>query len=109
MKDYARVADCIIGWGSSVGRWARVENKAVIGEDVHVKARGSRVWGGVKVGCAPRGRGRKPVMLATARPLNHHRPIPPRSLQDEVLLNGTIVLPHKELKESQLEPGTIVR
>ncbi len=39
VKDFARVADSIIGWGSSVGRWARIDNKSVIGEDVHVKAR----------------------------------------------------------------------
>ncbi len=37
MKNYARVADSIIGWGGSVGKWARIENKSVIGEDVHVK------------------------------------------------------------------------
>lgn len=36
VKDYARVADSIIGWGSSVGSWARVDNKAVIGEDVFI-------------------------------------------------------------------------
>jgi mannose-1-phosphate guanylyltransferase len=29
-------------------------------------------------------------------------------LQDEILLNGGIVLPHKEIKESILEPGTII-
>ena len=33
------MADSIIGWGSSVGRWARIDNKSVIGEDVHVKVR----------------------------------------------------------------------
>ena len=64
VKDHARVADAIVGWESSVGAWARVENKAVIGEDCHVA--------------------------------------------DEVMLNGTIVLPHKELKVSQMEPGAIV-
>ena len=37
VKDFARVSDSIIGWGSSVGRWARIDNKSVIGEDVHVK------------------------------------------------------------------------
>lgn len=37
MKDFARVSDSIIGWGSSVGKWARIDNKSVIGEDVHVK------------------------------------------------------------------------
>jgi NDP-sugar pyrophosphorylase family protein len=64
LLDHSCVSDSIVGWGSSVGRWARVANKAVIGEDCHVK--------------------------------------------DEVVLNGTVVLPHKELKESQMEPGTIV-
>jgi mannose-1-phosphate guanylyltransferase len=28
--------------------------------------------------------------------------------QDEIFLNGTIVLPHKELKETVLDPGTII-
>ena len=28
--------------------------------------------------------------------------------QDEVFLNGTIVLPHKEIKESVLDCGTII-
>lgn len=37
VKDFARVSDSIIGWGSSVGKWARIDNKSVIGEDVHVK------------------------------------------------------------------------
>lgn len=64
LHPHSCVSDSIVGWGSSVGQWARVCNKAVIGEDCHVK--------------------------------------------DEVVLNGTVVLPHKELKESQMEPGTIV-
>lgn len=29
-------------------------------------------------------------------------------VQDEIFLNGTIVLPHKEIKDSQLEAGTII-
>lgn len=64
VKNYARVADCIVGWGSSVGQWARLDNKAVIGEDVFIG--------------------------------------------DEIYLNGAIVLPHKDIKESVLEPGTII-
>lgn len=64
VKNYARVADSIVGWGSSVGQWARIDNKAVIGEDVF--------------------------------------------MGDEIYLNGAIVLPHKDLKESVLEPGTII-
>ena len=29
-------------------------------------------------------------------------------VQEEVFLNGTIVLPHKEIKDSILDPGTII-
>lgn len=36
VKSHARVADSIIGWGSTVGSWARVDNKAVVGEDVFI-------------------------------------------------------------------------
>ncbi|GAB4814853.1 hypothetical protein N2152v2_001899 [Parachlorella kessleri] len=64
VKNYARVADAIVGWASTIGQWARVENKAVIGEDVFVG--------------------------------------------DEIYMNGAIVLPHKDIKESILEPGTII-
>ncbi|EFN59637.1 hypothetical protein CHLNCDRAFT_133102 [Chlorella variabilis] len=64
IKNFARVADSIIGWSSKIGSWARIENKAVIGEDVFIK--------------------------------------------DEVYLNGAIVLPHKDIKDSILEPGTII-
>jgi hypothetical protein len=32
----------------------------------------------------------------------------PVDLQEEVFMNGTIVLPHKEIKESNLDPGTII-
>lgn len=28
--------------------------------------------------------------------------------QDEIYLNGAVVLPHKDIKESVLEPGTII-
>lgn len=64
VNNYARCADTIVGWESSLGKWSRIENKSVVGEDVHVN--------------------------------------------DEVYLNGAIVLPHKEIKESILEPGTII-
>ena len=30
------------------------------------------------------------------------------AMQDEVFLNGTIVLPHKEIKETVLDAGTII-
>ena len=32
-----QVLGSIIGWYSSIGQWARIENGSVIGEDVHFK------------------------------------------------------------------------
>lgn len=64
VKSFARIADSIVGWGTQVGQWARIDNKAVIGEDVFVG--------------------------------------------DEIYLNGAIVLPHKDIKESVLVEGTII-
>jgi NDP-sugar pyrophosphorylase family protein len=37
IKNYARVADSIVGWGSRLGTWSRLENHSVIGEDVFVR------------------------------------------------------------------------
>lgn len=42
---YALVSDSIIGWSSKIGSWARIEHKAVIGEDVFVKVRGGGLCG----------------------------------------------------------------
>ncbi|RKO95625.1 GDP-D-mannose pyrophosphorylase [Caulochytrium protostelioides] len=36
VKDHACVRNSIVGWYSSVGRWSRLENVTVLGEDVHV-------------------------------------------------------------------------
>lgn len=36
IKAHACVSGSIIGWHSTVGQWARVENMTVLGEDVHV-------------------------------------------------------------------------
>ncbi|KAA8518946.1 hypothetical protein F0562_016280 [Nyssa sinensis] len=36
IKKHACVSSSIIGWHSTVGRWARVENMTILGEDVHV-------------------------------------------------------------------------
>lgn len=63
VKDGAFVKDSIIGWGSTIGEWARLEGCS-IGMDVQV-----------------------------AR---------------EIILNETIVLPHKGVPSSQLTPGTII-
>mmetsp|Transcript_26153 Transcript_26153/g.83527 ORF Transcript_26153/g.83527 Transcript_26153/m.83527 type:complete len:282 (-) Transcript_26153:488-1333(-) len=64
IKSHACVSGSIIGWRSTVGKWARVENMAVLGEDVVIK--------------------------------------------DELYHNGTIILPHKEIKESNTSPGKII-
>ena len=36
IKKHACISSSIIGWHSNVGRWARVENMTILGEDVHV-------------------------------------------------------------------------
>ena len=60
IKKHACISSSIIGWHSTIGRWARVENMTILGEDVHVA--------------------------------------------DEVYSNGAVVLPHKEIKSSIVNP-----
>ncbi|KAJ1569166.1 mannose-1-phosphate guanyltransferase [Cladochytrium tenue] len=36
VKDHAWLQSTIVGWHSTVGRWARLENVTVLGDDVHV-------------------------------------------------------------------------
>uniref|UniRef100_A0A0D6QWW3 mannose-1-phosphate guanylyltransferase n=1 Tax=Araucaria cunninghamii TaxID=56994 RepID=A0A0D6QWW3_ARACU len=36
IKKHACVSGSIIGWHSTIGKWARVENMTILGEDVHV-------------------------------------------------------------------------
>jgi mannose-1-phosphate guanylyltransferase len=36
VKKHACISSSIIGWHSTVGMWARVENMTILGEDVHV-------------------------------------------------------------------------
>lgn len=64
VKAHAYVSSSIVGWSSTIGKWARVENSSVLGEDVQIG--------------------------------------------DEVMLNGTIVLPHKSIKDNFYVAGTIV-
>ena len=37
VKDFAMIKNSIVGWHSSVGKWARLGGVAVLGEDVHIK------------------------------------------------------------------------
>lgn len=64
IKKHACISSSIVGWHSTVGRWARVENMSILGEDVHVG--------------------------------------------DEVYTNGGVILPHKEIKSSILEPEIVM-
>ncbi|KAJ3093264.1 mannose-1-phosphate guanyltransferase [Physocladia obscura] len=36
VKDHAWVQSTIVGWSSTVGRWSRLENVCVLGDDVHI-------------------------------------------------------------------------
>ncbi|XP_011006397.1 PREDICTED: mannose-1-phosphate guanylyltransferase 1-like, partial [Populus euphratica] len=36
IKKHACISSSIIGWHSTVGRWARMENMTILGEDVHI-------------------------------------------------------------------------
>ncbi|XVE76425.1 hypothetical protein DITRI_Ditri12bG0171800 [Diplodiscus trichospermus] len=38
IKKHACISSSIIGWHSTVGRWARLENMTILGEDVHLVA-----------------------------------------------------------------------
>ena len=64
VKEHACVAGSVVGWHSIIGKWARLDNCCVLGEDVQVA--------------------------------------------DEKFLNGSVVLPHKELKEDVLKPSIIM-
>lgn len=37
VRDHSWIANSIIGWNSNVGRWTRVENITVLGDDVTIK------------------------------------------------------------------------
>jgi len=37
VKDHAWIKSSIIGWNSTVGRWARIDNTTVLGDDVAIK------------------------------------------------------------------------
>lgn len=60
----AWIHNSIIGWCSTVGRWARVDNVSVLGRDV--------------------------------------------TINDELFVNGGVILPHKQISDSIVKPGTII-
>ena len=54
----------MVGWCSTVGRWARIDNVSVLGRDV--------------------------------------------TINDELFVNGGVILPHKQISDSIVKPGTII-
>ena len=63
-ESHCMIKNSIVGWKSTVGRWAHVDTSSVLGESVEI---------------AP-----------------------------ELCINGGIILPHKAIKQSVYEPGTIL-
>ena len=37
IKSFSWLDSCIVGWRCTVGKWVRMENTCVLGEDVHIK------------------------------------------------------------------------
>jgi mannose-1-phosphate guanylyltransferase len=64
ISNFSHVSDSIIGWRNRVGKWTKVENFTVTGENV--------------------------------------------TIQNELFVNGAIVLPHKSIKERIIQEGTIL-
>jgi len=58
------IANSIIGWKSRIGKWVRIQNVSVLGQDVHV--------------------------------------------QDELFVNGGVILPHKDIGNSVWETAIIM-
>ena len=64
VKSHSWIANSIIGWRCTVGKWVRLENTTVLGLDV--------------------------------------------SVQDELFINGGVILPHKSISESVSEPKILI-
>lgn len=64
VKSHSWIANSIIGWRCTVGKWVRLENTTVLGLDV--------------------------------------------SVQDELFINGGVILPHKSISESVPEPKILI-
>ena len=64
IKDGAFIDGSLIGWNCKIGKWARLQNLCILGEDVEIK--------------------------------------------DETNCVGTIVCPHKCIKENSMEKGKII-
>jgi hypothetical protein len=111
VKDHSKVEKSIIGWDTQIGAWARVEGSSVLGKDVQVKVRplaGGAGRGGWSFSVL-RGSWQRVSMggrqASTPAP---QRAAPAPLPQDELILHGATVLPHKEIKESVLQPKIIL-
>ncbi len=99
-----QVENCIVGWDSSIGSWSRLENTCVLGEDVQVKVGMSvRVTVYVAIDlvmhCLFCMCNKSSCILERARGM---------CTQSELYLNGAVILPHKEIKESVHTPAIIL-
>lgn len=96
IKEHACITFSLIGWDSSIGRWARLENCCVLGEDVQARGRarraGARLAGASRCGAS---------LTRFALP-------PQSQMADEVYVNGGVVLPHKEIKANIHKPQIIM-
>ena len=103
-KSHACVTGSIVGWDSVVGKWVRVENMTVLGEDVQVG-----IWR--RFFCVACRLLAIPGLAILTRCLLFCLPrcsSNESQCSDEIYLNGGIVLPHKEIKESILEPRIVM-
>jgi mannose-1-phosphate guanylyltransferase len=103
--EHSKVDNCIIGWSSKIGRWSRVENHCVLGEDVEVKVGA----GSCRSPARPPARSVAGQALRCAHERSRGSMLPhPPPLQDELYLNGAVVLPHKEIKDNVPTPSIIL-
>jgi hypothetical protein len=131
-----QVDKSIIGWDSTIGSWSRLENHCVLGEDVQVKVSAcagelllcntcftpsqclfqplSPAWCRLDLSVA------EEVHTAVVLYAFNRHPLWRLALhclcllllrlclQDELYLNGAVVLPHKEIKEAVPSPNIIL-
>lgn len=100
IKANSRVNDSIIGPQCKLGRWVCLDNSCVIGQASSREAAAARIGpsrGKRSFDCS--------ILVAEGGPFVRSQGT---YISDEVILYGTIVLPHKELKDTSVEPGKII-
>lgn len=135
VKDHAWIHSSIVGWNSTVGRWVRLENISVLGDDGESTDRGRSAMPGrcaiVRMVVLWRMCGRwgsadfesyLSLLFFPGLFSLENTPFPPRSvcswiasysphtvaIKDELLVNGASVLPHKSISNSILTPSIVM-